>query len=91
MTDDEDYVLEMCSSKAAWQILPKEVEQIDLAKVGAKIIKAGYTARIETHLCWIFEGPAKLTLYPSGKLLVKADKPQDAHAIAKQHLTEWLR
>ena len=90
MVDDEDYALEMCSSKAAWQILPRDVEEIDLAEVGARILESGYTVRIETHLCWIFDGPAKLTLFPSGKLLVKAENPQDAHLIAKQHITEWL-
>jgi len=46
--------------------------------------------RIETKFCYIFEGKAKLTLYPSGKLLVKTETNEMAREIAKQHATEWV-
>jgi|TARA_B110000881_G_C18360116_1_gene405904 acyl-ACP thioesterase len=87
---EEDYMLEMCSSKASWQVVPKRIEAINLKEVAAKIIAAGWSLRIETRFCYIFEGKAKLTLYPSGKLLVKTETNEMAREIAKLHATEWV-
>jgi|TARA_B110000438_G_C15157371_1_gene370242 hypothetical protein len=87
---EEDYMLEMCSSKASWQVVPKRTVEINLAEVAVKIIAAGWSLRIETKFCYIFEGKAKLTLYPSGKLLVKTETNEMAKEIAKLHATEWV-
>ena len=83
-------MLEMCGSKASWQVVPKRIKEINLEEVAAKIIAAGWSLRIETRFCYIFEGKAKLTLYPSGKLLVKTETNEMAREIAKLHATEWV-
>ena len=87
---EEAFMLEMCSGNTSWQIEPREKVEIDLEQVGARIIDAGWEVTIQTRLCHIFEGRAKLTLFPSGKLLVKCSEKDTAIEIGKLHLTEWL-
>tara|TARA_B100000123_G_C25456454_1_gene308389 strand:- start:165 stop:422 length:258 start_codon:yes stop_codon:yes gene_type:complete len=82
--------MEMCGNKSAWQIEIDKIDKIDLEIVGEKIESAGYTIGIRTRLAWTFSGPAELTLYPSGKLLVKTEDKDLAARIAKLHVTEWV-
>ena len=90
MTDDS-FVMEMCGNRAAWQIEVDTVDKIDMEKVGSAIEAAGFTVEISTRLAWTFSGPADLTLYPSGKLLVKTEDRTLAEKIAKDHVKEWVR
>lgn len=87
---DDSFVMEMCGNRAAWQIQVDGVEKIDLEAVGTKIESAGYTVGIRTRLAWTFTGPAELTLYPSGKLLVKTEDKELAANIAREHVEEWV-
>jgi hypothetical protein len=81
--------MELCGNKAAWQIVPEGVTSINLEKVGQIIQEAGYTVGIQTRLCWTFSGPCDLTLYPSGKLLVKTEDKELAATVAEQHVSTW--
>jgi hypothetical protein len=81
--------MELCGNKAAWQIVPEGVTSINLEKVGQIIQEAGYTVGIQTRLCWTFSGPCDLTLYPSGKLLVKTGDKELAATVAEQHVSTW--
>jgi len=88
---DDSFVMEMCGNKSAWQIEVDGIEKINLEAVGAKIESAGYAVGIRTRLAWTFSGPAELTLYPSGKLLVKTEDKELAASIAKFHVEDWVR
>ncbi len=81
----------MCGNKSAWQIEVDGIDKIDLETVGGKIEAAGYSVGIRTRLAWTFSGPAELTLYPSGKLLVKTEDKELAAKIARSHVQEWVR
>lgn len=85
----EGFVMELCGNKAAWQIVPDKIDSIDLEAVGSTIENAGYTVGIRTRLCWTFSGPCDLTLYPSGKLLIKTEDKNLAAMVAQQHVEEW--
>ena len=86
---DDSFVMELCGNKSAWQIEVEGIEKIDLDSVGKKIEAAGYTVGIQTRLAWTFSGPAELTLYPSGKLLVKTEDQELANEVARLHVTQW--
>jgi hypothetical protein len=88
---EESFVMEMCGNKSAWQIAVDGIAKIDLEAVGNKIESAGYTIGIRTRLAWTFSGPADLTLYPSGKLLVKTKDRALAATIAEDHVKIWVR
>jgi len=83
--------MEMCGNRAAWQIIVDGIDKIDLDKVGSKIEAAGFEVGIRTRLAWTFSGPADLTLYPSGKLLVKTQDENLAAQIAEDHVKNWVR
>ena len=87
MTDG--FVMELSGNRSAWQIVPENIEAIDLESVGTIIEKAGYEVGIRTRLCWTFFGPCDLTLYPSGKLLVKTENKELAAEVAKLHVEKW--
>jgi hypothetical protein len=87
----EGFAMELCGNKAAWQIVPEGITSIDLEAVGTLIQSSGYTAEIQTRLCWTFTGPCDLTLYPSGKLLVKTEDKELASKVASLHTQEWAR
>ena len=78
----DDHLSWKCVKQSCMAIKSTE-SKIDLEAVGGKIESAGYTVGIRTRLAWTFSGPAELTLYPSGKLLVKTEDKELAANIAR--------
>ena len=89
MTDG--FAMELCGTQAAYQIVPEGVESIDLERVGAAIEAEGYDVGVRSRLCWTCSGPCEMTLYPSGKLMVRTEDKALASTVAKQHVTSWVR
>ena len=83
--------MELCGNKASWQIVPDGIESIDLEEVAMKITEAGFEAEVQSRMVWTFTGEADLTLYPSGKLLVKTADKELAEEIANKHMSVWTR
>lgn len=83
------FAMELCGNQSSWQIVPEEIESINLDSVGSAIEAAGYHVEIRSGLCWTFTGPCDLTLYPSGKLLVKTADKELANEVARLHVTQW--
>lgn len=87
----DEYLLEMCSGRAAWTVVPEHIDHIDLEIVSARIESEGWDCTLRNRLCCTFSGElADITLYPSGKLLVKSGDRDVAANIAKQHMHVWL-
>lgn len=86
----DEYTMELCGNRAAYQVSPTGLSKIDLERVGKTISEDGFEIGIQNRLCWTFSGKADLTLYPSGKLLVKTEDKELASDIAKSHIEEWL-
>ena len=87
----DGFAMELCGNQASWQIVPEGITAIDLEQVGARIIESGFEAGVQSRMVWTFTGSADLTLYPSGKLLVKTGDKDLAEQIAQQHMSEWTR
>ena len=83
--------MELCGNQASWQIVPEGITAINLEQVGARIIESGFEVGVQSRMVWTFTGSADLTLYPSGKLLVKTADKELAEQIAQQHMLEWTR
>ena len=90
VSTENEFLLEMCSGRAAWTVIPNGISAIDLEGVTAKIESEGWTCTLKNRLCCTFTGDAKITLYPSGKLLVKSGDRDIAERIAKHHVQVWL-
>ena len=89
-TEFDESMLELCSNRAAWQVAPKELTSLELEVMASRIIEDGYTRILRNHLCHTFEGSASLTLFPSGKLMIKCEDRKSAIDIARRHLSVWL-
>ena len=87
----EGFAMELCGNQASWQIVPDGIKSIDLEAVGSKITEAGFEVGVQSRMVWTFTGTADLTLYPSGKLLVKTADKEVAEEIAHLHCSEWTR
>ncbi|MBL6748746.1 MAG: hypothetical protein ISP85_07175 [Candidatus Poseidonia sp.] len=85
----DGFAMELCGTQAAYQIVPDDITSIDLERVGTRIESEGYEVGIRSRLCWTFTGPCDLTLYPSGKLMVKTQDKALAQSVAEQHVTVW--
>jgi len=87
----EEFLLEMCSGRAAWTVTPVRVNQIDLEIVSQRIESHGWNCTLRNRLCYTFSGDtANITLYPSGKLLIKTQEKEVAAKIAESHINNWL-
>ena len=88
----EEFLLEMCSGRAAWTVIPEKIDKIDLEGVTSIIEAEGWECTLRNRLCCTFSGDvADITLYPSGKLLVKTEDKELAASIAKFHVQDWVR
>ncbi|CAI8370381.1 MAG: Uncharacterised protein [Marine Group II euryarchaeote MED-G33] len=87
----EGFLLEMCSGRAAWTVVPEHIDKIDLEMVTARIEAEGWTCTLRNRLCCTFSSDlADITLYPSGKLLVKSGDREVAATVAERHIQIWL-
>ena len=87
----EGFAMELCGNQASWQIVPDGIKSIDLEAVGSKITEAGFEVGVQSRMVWTFTGTAQLTLYPSGKLLVKTADKEVTEEIARLHCSDWTR
>ncbi len=91
MVSSEDYLLEMCSGRAAWTVVPEKVSQIELESVSTIIESEGWSCTLRNRLCYTFSGEqVDITLYPSGKLLIKTENIEIVSKIAQHHVYVWL-
>ena len=90
MNTEDDFLLEMCSGRAAWTVIPNNTAEIDLDAVTLAIENDGWTCTLRNRLCCTFTGEADITLFPSGKLLVKSGVREIAEKIARQHVEVWM-
>ncbi|MCH1540105.1 MAG: hypothetical protein L7S56_01535 [Candidatus Poseidonia sp.] len=84
------FAMELCGNKASWQVVPDGIDTIDLERVGTAIVADGYQAEVQSRMCWTFTGACDMTLYPSGKLMVKTEDKDLASEVAQLHVTSWV-
>ena len=87
----DGFAMELCGNQTSWQIVPEGITSIDIENVAAKIIESGFEVGVQSRIVWTFTGTADLTLYPSGKLLVKTADKELAEEIANMHMSVWTR
>tara|TARA_B100001996_G_scaffold174338_1_gene133042 strand:- start:170 stop:472 length:303 start_codon:yes stop_codon:yes gene_type:complete len=83
-------VIEVCSGDTAFTIVPPETISCNMDVVTERIENAGFICKLKSRFCHVFEGDYELTLYPSGKLLLRAEDIEEVQRIASLHLEVWL-
>jgi len=87
----DGFAMELCGTQGSYQIVPDKVESIELEAVGAAIEAAGFEVGVRSRLCWTFSGRCEMTLYPSGKLMIRTEDKALAEEVAHLHVNEWVR
>ncbi len=83
-------IIEVCSGDTAFTIVPQNPPEISIETIVERIEKSGFSCSLRSKFCHTFEGKFEMTLYPSGRLLVRAPTIEEAHKIASLHIGEWL-
>ena len=83
--------MELCGAKGSYQIVPDDITAIDLDAVGGAIEAAGYEVGVRSRLCWTFTGRCEMTLYPSGKLMVRTEDNDRCRRRSSARLPQWVK
>ena len=83
-------IIEVCSGDTAFTIVPENSPEIPIETIVERIEKSGFSCSLRSKFCHTFEGEFEMTLYPSGRLLVRAPNIEVANKIAALHIGEWL-
>ena len=83
-------IIEVCSGDTAFTIVPENPPEISTETIVERIEKSGFSCSLRSKFCHTFEGEYEMTLYPSGRLLVRAPTIEVANKIAALHIGEWL-
>ena len=86
----EGAIIEVCSGDSAFTIVPENPPEISIETIVQRIEKSGFLCSLRSKFCHTFEGKFEMTLYPSGRLLVRAPNIEEANKIAVLHIEEWL-
>jgi hypothetical protein len=85
------YLLKPCRTATAFISTLKRPARLDLAQAADQLQAAGWTVN-DVKVMLILEGEPELTLYESGKVLVKTDDPHAARdAIERVYRTIGLQ
>jgi len=87
----DGYKLRCCPDQQdACDILPDDVEAVDLEAVGAQIEASGWKRMLREQSHHTFSGAAALSLHECGKLVVSSRERQLVHSIGRQLADTWL-
>ena len=75
------YLLKPCKTSAGFTSTLRKKAKVDLKAAKQTLETAGYKIT-DVEVMLILEGPASLTLYESGKLLLKTNEKSEAQIVA---------
>jgi hypothetical protein len=77
------YLLKPCKGSAAYETIPKKNLKLDMDACTDKLMCGGFEV-INAEVMLIVKDDLELTIYPSGKLLIKTDNKKAAERIAEK-------
>lgn len=87
----EGYKLRSCPDQQdACDILPDDVEAVDLEVIGAQIEASGWKIMLREESHHTFSGAVDLSLHGCGRLVVSSRERQLVHSIGRQLANTWL-
>ncbi len=76
------FILKPCKSTAAYEAIPKRKMNLKLDTLKKDLNSAGFKEVCDAKVMIIVEKGTEISIYPSGKLLIKTDQEQLAKASA---------
>ena len=81
---EETFVVKPCKEKGSLEAVPKKERYLNLKKVQGILISNGYDVKISTPFVLIVKKEKEISVFPSGRLLVKSADPDEVKKIAKK-------
>jgi TATA-box binding protein (TBP) (component of TFIID and TFIIIB) len=86
-----DFVGKPCASRTAYEFVPKRKQDYDLEKLSQKLRKEGVYIEVDTPILMMLKaGERNLTLFRSGKIVVKETKDEKTARAAAQELVRKI-
>lgn len=79
-------LLRPCKNTAAFEVLPDTKGQLDLDHVESVLVEAGYRRKVRAGVMLIMAREIEVSVYKSGKMLIKTRDPQLAQSLARELL-----
>jgi hypothetical protein len=76
-------LLRPCRNTAAFEIVPERELKLDLAVVEARLLEAGYRRVVRAGVMLIMRKDLEVSVYRSGKMLLKTRDPDAAAVLAR--------
>ena len=81
---EETFIVKPCRDKGSLEALPKRERHFNLKKMQALLLGAGYEVKVSTPFVLIVQREKEVSVFPSGRLLVKSSDPEEVKKIAKE-------
>ena len=84
-------MVDLCKSKAAHEVIPKKQLRLDLAEVEKKIRDLGWNIKMNARVVLMAESGCDISIFPSGKLLLKTMERTLAEKLAAEFGDHFYR
>ena len=81
---EDNFIVKPCKEKGSLEILPKGERHFNLKKMQNLLISIGYTLKIYTPFVLIVTKEIEVSLFPSGRLLIKSDDVEKVKKIGEE-------
>ena len=78
------FTLKPCKSSAAYEMVPEKKVNIDLKTASETLNGVGFEIVLNAKVILIVKKNVEVSIYPSGKLIVKTDSRGDAENVANE-------
>ncbi|MDY6964594.1 MAG: hypothetical protein SVM80_01315 [Halobacteriota archaeon] len=78
------FTLKPCKSSAAFEMVLEKKVNIGLKKASETLISCGFEIVLNANVILIVKRDIEVSIYPSGKLIVKTDSKEDAENLATE-------
>ena len=81
---EETFVVKPCREKGSLEAVPKKERHLNLKKMQGLLLGIGYEVKVNTPFVLIVKREKEVSVFPSGRLLIKSSDPDEVKRIAKE-------
>ena len=78
------FTLKPCKSSAAFEMVPEKEVKIDLKEASETLVSCGFELVLNAKVILIVKKDFEVSIYPSGKLIIKTDSKEVAENVANE-------
>lgn len=79
------YAVELCSKRAGYEVTPDEILDLDTSQAATRLEEVGFEVLTDAGVLLVVEtGPVEVSVFESGRLLVKTEDEGEARKATRQ-------